>query len=85
MLDVKHGSRSVHNFTHQYAKSSEVIWRKAFGGGIVSDALLVVANIPLNPNDPNFDQAKVDDLETAAVMHSKSRGSVYDRIYFAQG
>ncbi len=75
----------MQGFIHRYAKSVQVIYRLAQGRGLVSDAMLISANIPLNPADPAFDLRKVDELDIEAALYAKGQGRPHQQIYFAQG
>ena len=70
----------MHRFTHQYAARARVKYVSAPGGGLVSDTLIVSANIPLNPAAPGYDATKAAELEAAAVHYAQSLGNPYRSI-----
>lgn len=69
------------HFKHEYGTGyirSDVIDEH----GSIKDTLTITANVPLDPSDPDFDQQKATELETAAVEFSKKRP--VDHIVFTR-
>jgi hypothetical protein len=72
-------------FNHPYANSHHLRFKRAPGGGLISDVLVIVANIPLEAGTKGYDAKKVEDLVMAAYDYAKSRNEPYNSIGFVQG
>ena len=75
----------MRGFTHPDARAARVLYRKVPGGGYVSDTLVITPLIPVDPTHPDFDAQRLAELETAAVMYAKSKGSVFQHILMEEG
>jgi hypothetical protein len=78
------GRTVIPRFSHKYAKSHYVRFKAAEWGGLQTDALVIVANIPLEPGSEGFDEAKVEELAAAVTKYVKSRHSPYASVEFIQ-
>ena len=56
-------------FRHKYLKSYHVRHRYAEWGGLQTDALVIVANIPLERGSDGYDESKVEDLSKAVSRY----------------
>lgn len=72
-------------FRHKYVTRTRVVYAQAIGGGLVSDGLLVTANIPLDENAPNYDPKQVEELTAAVIEYNKSRNNLFRSILFEEG
>ena len=61
----------MQSFIHRYARAMRLRFAKAPEGGLISDALIVTANIALHPSSLGYDRQKVNELETAVVAFTR--------------
>lgn len=73
MLGAKH-EESVQTFKHPYLTRVRPRWAVVSGTAPSIAAWQLVPSIPVDPANPNFDEAKLAELGDAAVMHAKSLG-----------
>jgi hypothetical protein len=71
-------------FEHRYADSYHVRFKRAEWGGLESDTLVIVANIPLERGSPGYDEAKVLELEKAVSKFVKAKHSPYANVEFIE-
>lgn len=71
MLSAKQ-EEFMQTFKHPYLARVRPRWAVVSGTAPSIAAWQLVPNIPVDPADPNFDEAKLTELGDAAVMHAKS-------------
>ncbi len=60
-------------FVHRYASSAHLAPAIENGGEPLGDKLVVIPNIPLSSTAPGYDEAKADELTTAAAKYANNR------------
>ena len=64
-------------FNHPYLRTVRWEWIPNHNGGMSLHTMIVVPNLPMDPTKGDFDQAKLEELGTAAVMYAKDHGSAF--------
>lgn len=84
MITHSHDADANLHFEHRYADSYYVRFKRAEWGGLESDTLVIVANIPLERGSHGYDEAKVVELEKAVSKFVKAKHSPYANIEFIE-
>ena len=61
----------MQSFVHRYATGIRLRFGRDPSGGLKREALIVTANIALEPSSLGYDAQKVDELEQAVVLYAE--------------